>query len=47
MSQVRRINRFKSKGGIKMKHIVILGGGLTGINLLNGLKKELGHFFAN
>ncbi|WP_242220613.1 NAD(P)/FAD-dependent oxidoreductase [Bacillus cereus group sp. BfR-BA-01380] len=26
-----------------MKHIVILGGGFAGINLLNGLKKELGH----
>ncbi|MEH6891731.1 FAD-dependent oxidoreductase [Bacillus sp. JJ864] len=25
-----------------MKHIVILGGGFAGINLLNGLKKELG-----
>ncbi|WP_416828355.1 NAD(P)/FAD-dependent oxidoreductase [Ectobacillus polymachus] len=25
-----------------MKHIVILGGGYAGINLLNGLKKELG-----
>lgn len=43
MSQVRRRNRFKGKGGIKMKHIVILGGGFAGIHLLNGLKKELAH----
>lgn len=43
MSQVKRSNRFKGKGGIKMKHIVILGGGFAGINLFNGLKKELGH----
>lgn len=43
MSQVKKLNRFKGKGGINMKHIVILGGGFAGINLLNGLKKELGH----
>lgn len=42
MSQVNKSNRFKGKGGMKMKHIVILGGGFAGINLLNGLKKELG-----
>lgn len=29
MSQVRRSNRFKGKGEIKMKHIVILGGGFA------------------
>ena len=26
-----------------MKHIVILGGGFAGINLVNGLIKEFGH----
>lgn len=41
MSQMKILNRFKGKGGIKMKHIIILGGGFAGINLLNGLKKEL------
>lgn len=40
MSQRRRCNRFKGKGGVVMKNIVIIGGGYAGINLLEGLKKE-------
>jgi len=47
LSQIIPLNRYKGKGGIIMKNIVILGGGYAGINLIKSLKSQLKNEIGN